>query len=285
MWGEIKLEILKVINNNIISVLDEHNNELIVMGRGLAFKKKAGDSVDEANIEKVYKMENKDVSERFKTLLYEIPLEYMEMTDAIIEFGRNALGKKLNESIYVSLTDHIHFAVERHQKGHDIKNALLWEIKRLYREEYFIGKEALNIIQQKLGIILPEDEAGFIALHFVNAELNEEMPNIVNITKVIQEVLNIVKYYFKIELDEDSLIYYRFVTHLKFFAQRMFSQNYMNGDDDFLFNVVKEKYKDAYACTEKVRDFISKKYEYELTNEEMLYLTLHIARIISKLEP
>lgn len=285
MWGEIKLEILKVINNNIISVLDEHNNELIVMGRGLAFKKKAGDSVDEANIEKVYKMENKDVSERFKTLLYEIPLEYMEMTDAIIEFGRNALGKKLNESIYVSLTDHIHFAVERHQKGHDIKNALLWEIKRLYREEYFIGKEALNIIQQKLGIILPEDEAGFIALHFVNAELNEEMPNIVNITKVIQEVLNIVKYHFKIELDEDSLIYYRFVTHLKFFAQRMFSQSYMNGDDDFLFNVVKEKYKDAYACTKKVRDFISKKYEYELTNEEMLYLTLHIARIISKLEP
>lgn len=266
-------------------MLDEHNNELIVMGRGLAFKKKAGDSVDEANIEKVYKMENKDVSERFKTLLYEIPMEYMEMTDAIIEFGRNTLGKKLNESIYVSLTDHIHFAVERHQKGHDIKNALLWEIKRLYREEYFIGKEALNIIQQKLGIILPEDEAGFIALHFVNAELNEEMPNIVNITKVIQEVLNIVKYHFKIELDEDSLIYYRFVTHLKFFAQRMFSQNYMNGDDDFLFNVVKEKYKDAYACTEKVRDFISKKYEYELTNEEMLYLTLHIARIISKLEP
>ncbi|OLS41159.1 BglG family transcription antiterminator LicT [Bacillus sp. MRMR6] len=278
------MEIDKVINNNVISVLDEHGKELVVMGRGLAFKKKPGDPVDEANIEKIFKMENKDVSERFKMLLYEIPMEYMEMADAVIEHGKSALGKKLNESIYVSLTDHIHFAVERHQKGLDIKNALLWEIKRLYRDEFAVGKQALKIVQEKLGITLPEDEAGFIALHFVNAELNEEMPNIVNITKVIQEVLNIVKYHFQIEFDEESLIYYRFVTHLKFFAQRMFSQNYMTGEDDFLFKVVKEKYKDAYACTEKIRDFIEKKYQYELTSEEMLYLTLHISRIITKLE-
>ncbi|MEH7011272.1 PRD domain-containing protein [Neobacillus niacini] len=279
------MKIHKVINNNVISVIDEHNQENVVMGRGLAFKKKPGDPVDEANIEKVFKMENKDVSERFKTLLYEIPIEYMEIADSIIDYGKTALGKKLNESIYVSLTDHIHFAVERHERGLNIKNALLWEIKRLYREEYTVGKEALNIIQEKLGILLPEDEAGFIALHFVNAELNEEMTNIVNITKVIQEVLTIVKYHLQIEFDEESLIYYRFVTHLKFFAQRMFSQNYMNGEDDFLFKVVKEKYKDSYSCTEKIRDFIEKKYQYELSNEEMLYLTLHIARIVSKLEP
>ncbi|MFB8736241.1 hypothetical protein ACEQPO_29125 [Bacillus sp. SL00103] len=29
---------------------------------------------------------------------------------------------------------------------------------------------------------LPEDEAGFIAMHIVNAELNEEMPNVIQIT-------------------------------------------------------------------------------------------------------
>lgn len=278
------MNIHKVINNNVISVLDEHDKELVVMGRGLAFKKKPGDPVDEADIEKIFKMENKDVSDRFKTLLYEIPMEYMQISDEIIQHGKDLLGKKLNESIYVSLTDHIHFAVERHQKGMDIKNALLWEIKRLYREEYAVGKQALKVIEEKLGILLPEDEAGFIALHFVNAELNEEMPNIVNITKVMQEVLNIVKYHFQIEFDEESLLYYRFVTHLKFFAQRMFSKSYMTGEDDFLYDVVREKYKEAYACTVKIRDFIEKKYEYELTNEEKLYLTLHIARIISKLE-
>lgn len=282
---EVKhMKIHKVINNNVISVVDEHNKEIVIMGRGLAFKKKPGDPVDEANIEKVFRMENKDVLERFNSLLYEIPIEYMQISNAIIQHGKDILGKKLNESIYVSLTDHIHFAVERYQKGHDIKNALLWELKRLYREEFTVGKQALKIIEEKLGIMLPEDEAGFIALHFVNAELNEEMPTIINITKVIQEVLNIVKYHFQIEFDEESLIYYRLVTHLKFFAQRIFSQNYMTGEDDFLYDVIREKYKEAYQCTVKVKDFIEKKYEYELTNDEKLYLTLHIARITSKLE-
>lgn len=275
------MKIHKVFNNNVISVL-EADKEMVVMGRGLAFKKKPGDPVDEALIEKVFTLENKDVYERFKTLLNETPMEFMEISDEIIRKASETLGRKLNESIYVSLTDHIHFAVERYQKGMEIKNGLLWEIKRLYKDEYLIGKEALSMIEKKVGIMLPEDEAGFIALHVVNAELNEEMPNIVNITKFIQEILTIVKYHFKVDFDEESLNYDRFVTHLKFFAQRMFSQSSLTNDDDFLYITVKEKYKDAAACTEKIRDYISKKYEYQLANEEMLYLTLHIARVINR---
>lgn len=80
------------------------------------------------------------------------------------------LGKRLNDSIYVSLTDHINFAIQRNQKGLDIKNALLWETKRLYKDEFAIGKEALVMVKNKTGVSLPEDEAGFIALHIVNAE-------------------------------------------------------------------------------------------------------------------
>lgn len=278
------MKIHKVINNNVISVLTENNNEMVVMGRGLAFQKKPGDTVDEKLIEKVFKLENKDVSERFKTLLYEIPLEYMEISDEIIRYAKETLGKKLNESIYVSLTDHIHFAVQRHLKGMDIKNALLWEIKRLYLDEFKVGKEALNIIQKEIGINLPEDEAGFIALHVVNAELNEEMPNILNITKVIQEILTIVKNHFNIEFDDESLNYYRFVSHLKFFAQRLFNKTYLTSDDDFLYHTVREKYTDASACADNIKDFVLKKYDCELTHEEMLYLTIHISRVINRNE-
>jgi beta-glucoside operon transcriptional antiterminator len=276
------MKIHKVINNNVISVITDQNKEMVVMGRGLAFKKKPGDPVDETLIEKVFKLENKDLSEHFKTLLEEIPLEYMDISDDIIRFAKETLGKKLNDSIYVSLTDHIHFAVHRQKNGMEIKNALLWEIKRFYKEEFAIGKHALDIIEQKTGIRLPEDEAGFIALHVVNAELNEEMTNIVNITKVIQEILTIVKYHFKIDFDEESLNYYRFITHLKFFAQRILSKTYLNCNDDFLFNVISEKYKDAAVCTEKVKEFVFKQYNYELTTDEMLYLTIHLARVLNR---
>ena len=35
-----------------------------------------------------------------------------------------------------------------------------------------MGKYAIDLLNEKLGTEFPEDEAGFIALHFVNAEYN-----------------------------------------------------------------------------------------------------------------
>ncbi len=211
---------------------------------------------------------------KFKTLLYDIPIECMEVSEEIISYAKLQLGKKLNDSIYVSLTDHINFAIQRNKKGLDIKNALLWETKRLYKDEFAIGKESLIMVKNKTGVSLPEDEAGFIALHIVNAELNEEMPNIISITKVMQEILRIVKYHFKIEFNEESLHYYRFVTHLKFFAQRLF-----NGTHRLFAG---EKYRRAYECTKKIQTCIERAYEHKLTSDELLYLTIHIERVVKQ---
>lgn len=276
------MKIAKVFNNNVISAFNEKNEELVVMGRGLAFQKKPGDLVDEDKIEKIFGLKNKDMSERFKTLLYEVPVEYMEVTEEIIKIAKSRLGRNLNDSIYISLTDHIHFAVERNQKGYDIKNALLWEIKRFYKEEFSIGTEALQLIKEKLGVLLPEDEAGFIAMHIVNAELNQEMPNVANITKVMQNILNIVKYHFKMDFDEESLNYFRFVTHLKFFAQRLYSKTYIEDDDLFLFETVRQKHKEAFECTEKINEYIENQFDYSLTNNEKLYLAIHIQRVVNR---
>lgn len=274
--------ISKVINNNVVSAYDGEQHELVIMGRGIAFQKKSGDQIDEERIEKVFSIQNKDISEKFKTLLYDIPIEYMQVCEAIIDHARTTLNKNLNDSIYVTLTDHITFAIERHQKEMDIKNALLWEIKRLYKNEFMCGVEAINIIQDKLNIHLPEDEAGFIAMHFVNAELNEEMPNVIQITKLIQDILNIVKYHFQIDLDEESLNFFRFVTHLKFFGQRLFNETQMENQNEFLYEVVKEKNTVAFQCAEKINDYVQREYNRSLIEDEMLYLTLHIDRVIKR---
>lgn len=280
--GGYQLIISKVINNNVVSAYDDEQHELVIMGRGIAFQKKSGDLIDEERIEKVFSIQNKDISEKFKTLLYDIPIEYMQVCEAIIDHARTTLNKNLNDSIYVTLTDHITFAIERHQKGMDIKNALLWEIKRLYKDEFMCGVEALRIIQDKLDIHLPEDEAGFIAMHIVNAELNEEMPNVIQITKLIQDILNIVKYHFQIDLDEESLNYFRFVTHLKFFGQRLFNETQMENQNEFLYEVVKEKNTAAFQCAEKINDYVQKEHNRSLIEDEMLYLTLHIDRVIKR---
>ena len=131
---------------------------------------------------------------------------------------------------------------------------MLWEIKRFYNHEFLIGKEALTIIKKRLDIMLSEDEAASIALHIVNAQLNSrDMNDTLDITKMIQNILNIVKFHFNIELDEYSLHYERFITHLKFFAQRILSGKVVKSDDANFCEMIKEQYKDAYLCAEKVK--------------------------------
>ena len=40
----------------------------------------------------------------------------------------------------------------------------------------------------------------------------------VDIMKLVKEITNIVKYQMGLDFDEESVYYYRFITHLKFFC-------------------------------------------------------------------
>lgn len=277
------MKIDKIINNNLIRTFDNNGKEILVMGCGLGFQKKIGDTIDRSKIEKIYAIENKNDSNKLMNLLSEIPLEYIQVSNEIISYAKYSLGKRLNDNIYIFLTDHISFAIERYKQGLNFKNALLWEIKRFYNHEFLIGKEALTIIKKRLDIMLSEDEAASIALHIVNAQLNSrDMNDTLDITKMIQNILNIVKFHFNIELDEYSLHYERFITHLKFFAQRILSGKVVKSDDANFCEMIKEQYKDAYLCAEKVKKYILKEFNHEISDEEIMYLTVHIKRIVKK---
>ncbi|GEN55853.1 transcription antiterminator LicT [Halolactibacillus alkaliphilus] len=275
------MKVKKIINNNIVQSTDEFGKDVLVIGKALGFKKKPGDAIDQTLIEKVY-TSNKDMpTNKLTELLAKVELEHVQVANEIINFAKASLGKKLSENIYLTLTDHIDYAIERYQNGLPIKNALLWEIKRFYNHEFLIGKEALNIIDSKLGIKLPEDEAGFIALHIVNAELDmSKVSEVSEMTKIIQNILNIIKYHYKIDLDEYSLNYERFITHLKFFIHRLYRGVELESDKDagFLF-ILKERYKEEYQCALKIREYIMKEFHRDLKEDEMIYLTIHIRRI------
>lgn len=275
--------IKKILNNNVVVSVNDEEKEIIVMGCGIAFQKKNGDILNKDKIEKIFILDDKDMTKKFQELLSEVPLEYMTITDKIVKYTEEKFKKKLNDIIYISITDHIYSSVERYLNGIELKNGLLWDIKRLYKDEFEIGKYALKVIKDEIKVDLPEDEAAFIATHIVNAQLNDDIPSVMNITKLMQEILNIVKYHFRIDLDEESLDYYRFITHLKFFAQRLFNEKtHANNKDNELFNIVKEKYTSSYECIKKISKFIEDKYSYKLTYEEQLYLIIHIERIVEK---
>ncbi|HBF7604534.1 TPA: PRD domain-containing protein [Clostridioides difficile] len=271
----------KILNNNVVITLDDNDEEVIVMGKGIGYQKSKGNLIDKTKVNKVFRISNKEISNKLQELLNNIPIEHMKLSSEIIEYAQIKLNKKLNESIYISLSDHTYSAFQRMKEGINVKNAILWEIKRFYKEEFEIGMKALDIIENKTGIKLPEDEAGFIAFHIVNAQLSEGHTLASDITKLIQEVLSIVRYHFRIEFHEESVFYYRFIMHLKFFAQRLLLDSAHEGETDKeLLSIIKYKYNKEFECVVKIKNFIKKQYNYILTDDELIYLTIHLAKVV-----
>ena len=279
------MKIEKVINNNLVRSFNQQKQEVLVMGCGLGFKKTIGDEIDQTKIEKIYTMESEEKSNQLELLLEKMPIEYIQTANAIVEYAKISLSKNLNDNIYLTLTDHISFAIERQQKNIPIKNALLWEIRRFYNHEFLIGKEALNLIENHLHVCLPEDEAGFIALHLVNATIEGgSMDQTKEMMRIIQDITGIVHYHFNLQIKETSLNYERFITHLKFFVKRSFigHQNVETQEDMNFFEMITKQYTKEYHCVLKVAEYMQRQHQITLTTDEMIYLTIHIHRIITK---
>lgn len=269
----------KVINNNIISAYEKSGAEVIVMGRGIGFKKKQGEVVPADQISKISRIKSRTLTEQFKELLANMPLERVRISDEIISHAKDHLKLKLNQSIYVTLTDHINFAIERVSQGIEPQNALLWEIKRFYPQEFQLGIYALELIQDRLDILLPEDEAGFIALHFVNAEYGTDIRDAVKFPDQMQAIVDIVERDLGILLDESSLHYERFMTHIKFLIQRIYRKELLSSEDRELSLLMQRKYPREYQCSLKVAEYIMQATGSRLSEEEIMYLSVHIRRV------
>lgn len=272
-------KITKVINNNIVCSADGKGEEIILRGLGIGYQKKKGDLVPDEKVEKIYTMSDQKASNKLQQLLAELPLEYVEVSTEVIEYARKTLGRRLSENIYITLTDHISFAISRKNQKLEYSNLMLPEIKRFYGQEYEIGKSALDLIQKRLGVRLSDDEAGFIALHVVNAELETNMSDMFQITGLIRDVFEIIRVNYGRTFDPDSLDYERFVTHLKYFSQRLFSGSVVKTDDAVLQEMIRSRYTQDYNCALKIKSFIQAKYKKCISEEEVVFLTIHLHRL------
>ena len=271
--------IQKVINNNVISAYDVNQQEIVIMGKGIGFKAHTGELIDESKIEKVFRIENEKLSRQFQELLENIPLEHMQLTNDIISYAIKNLNVQLNQNIYITLTDHINFAIQRQSQGIQLKNALLWETKRFYHQEYLMGKYAVDLLNEKLGTEFTEDEAGFIALHFVNAEYNTTINDTFEMTNMIQKILELVRLEMGIEFDEESLHYERFITHLKFLVQRLYRHELLKDEEIEFARMMENKYPKEYECSKHIAEYIEKEYGSEIASEEIMFLAIHIKRV------
>ena len=275
------MKILRPINNNIVTALDDNGLEIIVVGKGIGYKAKEGTLLRDADIQKVYRMDNQKDTDRLKDLFASLPVEYIELTDEIFGYAKRVLNKRLYERAYITLADHIHFAVQRHQGGMDFPNALLSEIRRFYPLEFEIGMHALDVVERRIGIRFPSDEAASIAMHILNAEFDISVKGTFDITSLLNSILAIVEQDGCKLMDGD---YYseRFVTHLKFLSQRVIKREAFSDDDDGLYSLLLEKYPVEVRCGEGIADLIRRQYAFEISRKEIACLAIHLCRIVRK---
>ena len=278
-----RMRIKKVINNNILCVIDEKGCESIVTGLGLGFGRKVGQFVDPAAVEKTYLMEDKAGQRRLRELVEQIPLDHLQLTEELLAGIRAEIRQPLNESLLITLADHISFAIRRKEQGIEFKNPLSGSILCYYPTEYQLGQRCLAQIRRQCGVELNPDEAAFIALHIVNAELNTSMSEMYDITRLIDGVVEVVEYFYQQHFDHESLAFNRFVVHLRYFAQRLLSGQMLTDQQDeqdsSFYQIIAQTCQKHYRCAKCIGDYIQNTYHKELSEGELIYLTIHIKRI------
>ena len=284
MTEDEKLTVVKALNNNMVLVRDSNGVEKICQGKGIGFQRKSGEKIHLSAVERSYIPENELDRRHFQQLFAEIPGEYWEIAEMVVGYGREHYKIKVSDRVILPLCDHMAGSVERYKKGTILANPMLWDIKRVYADEFQIGKYALGILEERFGVKMQEDEAAFLAYHFVNAELGS-LPNVSpdSMAKLIGSVLDIVQESFQVTLNDEDWNYQRFVTHLKFFAARIVQRSgYQDEADDELYEELSERYRPVRKCVDRVADYILIKYHYDLSMDERLYLLIHIQRVTKR---
>lgn len=273
------MKIKKVLNQNAVLVLDE-GQEKVAVGKGVGFNKTKNDVLSRQLVERMFVMEPEGLK-KLQVLLSQIEDKYFLASEEIIQHAETVLGEKLNEHINIGLSDHIAFAAENIQNNIIVRNKLLSEIEILYSEEFAIAQWAVEYLTQTLEIPFSYDEAGYIAIHIHSAHSGrtDNSKSIREVT-IVSEIIHLIEQELAIDIhdDKNSLSYSRLVNHLRLFIHR-FQQNQYAVLDEEILEVVKKKYAESYEISKKVQVLLMRNFHYQVPNEELGYLSIHIERL------
>ena len=275
---------VKVLNNSLVLALDDQGQETILMGKGIGFHKATGYQFKKDEVEKVFVLKDRSMSRSIIKLAAETDSVYFEIAKHVIDYAIDVYDMKLLDHIYLALVDHLAFAVRRVEQGIEIPNFYTADMRRFNPDEFQLGLYALQLIREECGVTLPEDEAGNIAFHFINAQFNHPYnEKNLQIRQLTSDVLDIVKYFYQLVYPADSVTYTRYVRHVQLFAQRLISGKQLNGDSSHLiYDQIAKVCSSEFRCVEKIGLFVREQFGVEITSQESMYLAMHIHLILEE---
>jgi len=273
------MKVIKKINNNVAVCLDNNNQELIAFGNGIGFPKTPYILNDLSKVHRTYY----GVDVRYWAFLKDIPEEMFRLSSKIVDEARNKINYEINSNFIFTLADHINFAIERFKKKIPIKTPFSYDIQHLYTTEVNLGKMALELIHKEVNVLLPKEEVYNIALHFINAKVNEKVSNSINnFEEVLIDITKIIEEDFSLEINKESFNFSRFVTHIQYLLKRGEKNIDLDSGNNKLLDSISKEFPTTYNCALKIKGHLNKKLSMSINDEEIIYLMLHLNRLYAR---
>ena len=273
------ITVKKSLNNSMLLV-DYDQQEMILFGKGIGFGTKPGTLCDISHVEKVFIPLQDLKSRHFLSLTDTIPAAFFDLTHDIISQAQTAFSEKLNSVLFFTLAEHLWFAAERLEKGQLFMNKLSWEVKRYYPKEFALGEQARQLASARLNVELPEEEAVNIAFHLINATSRDNHASAHQQVELVNRLAEIVRYKLNRNIDMQSVNYMRFITHLRYFAERVLAGKIAASDTEDFYQELLRHRPDAMAVSWAIHDHVQEKYQLALPKDELTWLSIHISRLM-----
>ncbi|MDQ1129518.1 PRD domain-containing protein [Microbacterium sp. SORGH_AS_0888] len=272
----------KVLNNNVVVSLDEQGRERVLMGRGLGFQLKPDDPIDPEKVEKTFVLQTGAEGDRERRLLAGAPYAVIEAVTDAVDQAERELGHDLGRRIVITVLDHISFVLERLDEGIRIPSAQMPELRVLHPQEFRAAENMAAHIGAALERELPAEEAVFLTMHLLNATRDEPNGTAALLFRRVQHVASVVETGLGVTLDVESPDYARFVLHVQFLLQRLVSKTMLRSSDTSFFEFAKRSYPRSYEIALQVKDYVHAATGSDLTDEELLYVIVHVERLATQ---
>jgi transcriptional antiterminator len=279
----MRVEVEKILNNNVLIAKHSSHGEVVVIGKGVGFNRKTGEPIDTDSVEKLFVLQNEKEQEDYIKLLPFVDNDMHEVIISSIDLIKDKASAPLNEHIHVALTDHLMFTFNRISSGMEIRNPFLVETKTLYPFEYGIAQEVVNLIANKTGVRLPEGEMGFIALHIHSSVMNRDLSEVNHDSQLVTRLMNMIEEQLKIKIDKDTIDYTRLVRHLRYTIERVKNGERVE-EPEKISSLLKEEYPVCYNLSWKIIKVMQQALFMPVFDAEAVYLTMHLQRLQKKIK-
>lgn len=274
------MRLIKKINNNFALGIDSKGEKVIVEGRGIGFQKMPCDLADYSMVTRTYY----DYDEQHVSLIKDMPQSLLDIANEVHEKLLSSVkGMEVNQNFPFTFADHISFAIERVKKNIQIQLPIYYDLMHLYPMEYQLAQYTLDLIRSKLNVDLPQKEIGGFILSIVNSEMDVgQNSSEETLDSLMNNIASIVENDMGIVVSKEGFNYNRFVSHINYLVDRMAKTEMITTDNGVLYKLLVEKYPRTNACVENIAYYLKKKKKVDLTDEEKLYLILHVNRLCDR---